>query len=170
MTLRLATTADIAAIADLGRRSFVARFGYLYSPENLALFLEDSHSEANVAKQVADPGMKLAVIEQGGALASFCKIVRASSLPRHTDAQTPMELKQLYTDPDLIGRGHGARLMDWAIEQARSWGADEVQLSVYADNPQAQKFYHRHGFAKAADIEFWVGNHCDPEFMFVRPL
>lgn len=170
MTLRLATAADTAALADLGQRAFIAKFGHLYSAENLARFLEESHSEGTVAEQLADPSMKIAVVEQDGCLTSFCKIVRTSTLPPKTGAERPMELKQLYTDPDLIGRGHGARLMDWAIAEARTWGADEMQLSVYAHNPEAQRFYRRYGLEKVADIEFWVGDHCDPEFMFAGPL
>lgn len=170
MTLRLATPADANALADLGRRAFVAKFGHLYSAENLARFLDDTHSQAKVLKELADPAMRIAVIEQDGALASFCKIIRTSTLPAHTDAVSPMELKQLYTDPDLIGRGHGARLMEWAQAQAQGCAADEMQLSVYADNPGAQAFYRRFGFEKVADIEFWVGDHCDPEFMFAKKL
>lgn len=170
MTLRLANTADAPALADLGRRAFIAKFGDLYSPENLSRFLEESHSEATVLSQLADLEMKIAVIEEKGVLTSFCKIVRKSSLPQKTPASSPMELKQLYTDPDLIGRGHGARLMDWALAEARAWGADEMQLSVYAHNPDAQRFYRRFGLDKVADIEFWVGDHCDPEFMFAGPV
>jgi ribosomal protein S18 acetylase RimI-like enzyme len=170
MTLRLATLADTPALAALGRRAFIAKFGHLYSAENLRRFLEETHSEATVAAQLADTEMKVAVIEEQGALASFCKIVRTSSLPAKTAAISPMELKQLYTDPDLIGRGAGARLMDWAFAEARAWNADEMQLSVYAHNPEAQRFYRRYGLEKVADIEFWVGDHCDPEFMFAGPL
>lgn len=170
MTLRLATVADVPALADLGRRAFIAKFGHLYSAENLSRFLEESHSEATVAAQLCDPAMKVAVIAQDGALASFCKIVRTSSLPARTAAKAPMELKQLYSDPALIGRGAGARLMDWALAEARAWGADEMQLSVYAHNPDAQRFYRRYGLEKVADIEFWVGDHCDPEFMFAGPV
>ncbi len=166
MTLRLATSADGPAIADLGRRAFVAKFGHLYSAANLARFLDDSHAETVVAAQIARADMRVALIEQDGAIASFCKLLQASTLPRHTPALAPAEIKQLYTDPDLIGRGHGARLIQWAFEQARQWNADEMQLSVYAHNPQAHKFYRRHGLDKVADIEFWVGDHCDPEFMF----
>ncbi len=170
MTLRLASPADVTAIADLGRRAFIAKFGHLYSAGNLARFLEDSHAEAVVAKQIAGAEVHVALIEQDGAITSFCKLVQISSLPRHTVAIAPAEIKQLYTDPDMIGRGHGARLMEWALAQAREWGADEMQLSVYAHNPQAQKFYRRYGMDKVADIEFWVGDHCDPEFMFAGPL
>ena len=60
--------------------------------------------------------------------------------------------------------------MEWALDQARIWGADEMQLSVYAHNPEAQKFYRRCGLERVADIEFWVGDHCDPEHMFAGPV
>jgi hypothetical protein len=90
----------------------------------------------------------------------------ASTLPRHLAAERPFELKQLYTDPDRLGRGLGARLMDWARAEARKVGADVFELSVYADNPDAQRFYARYGLNKIADITFKVGEHIDPEFLF----
>ncbi|MEO0031533.1 MAG: hypothetical protein RIS94_1291 [Pseudomonadota bacterium] len=171
MTLRLATPADAAALADLGRRALTAKFEHLYRPEDFAQFLGEAHSDAKVASELADPGMRIAVIEQEGALAAFCKLVLHSTLPAgHSDAARPLELKQLYTDPVRIGGGLGRRLMDWALEQAVAAGADEIQLSVYSENPEAQRFYHRYGFSKIADIEFWVGTHCDPEWLYARKV
>jgi diamine N-acetyltransferase len=170
MTLRPATPADAEAIAQLGTRAFVAKFGHLYSPANLERFLSESHVAAKVVRELADPGMAVAVIEQDGAIVAFCKVTFASTLPSHSAAQRPFELKQLYTDPDLLGRGLGARLMDWALDQARGAGADEVQLSVYSDNPEAQRFYARYGMTKIADITFQVGDHVDAEFMMAVPL
>jgi GNAT superfamily N-acetyltransferase len=170
MILRLATRDDIDALADLGRRAFVAKFGDLYSPANLAKFLDETHTPRKVARELADAGMQVAVIEDHGAVIAMCKITRISTLPRHTDARAPFELKQLYTDPDQVGRGLGARLMDWALDQARGVGADELQLSVYAGNPDAQRFYARYGLVKIADITFRVGDHVDPEFMMAVKL
>ena len=91
-------------------------------------------------------------------------------MPRLSDARAPFELKQLYTDPDRLSRGLGGRLMAWALDQARAAGADELQLSVYADNPDAHRFYARYGLAKIADITFKVGNHIDPEIMMTVKL
>lgn len=171
MILRLAKPADAAALADLGRRAITAKFVHLYKPEDFAAFLDEAHSDAKVASELANPGMRIAVIEEDGALVAFCKLVLNSTLPAgHSDARRPLELKQLYTDPARIGGGLGARLMDWAFTQATDAGADEVQLSVYSENPEAQRFYHRHDFAKIADIEFWVGTHCDPEFLYARKM
>ncbi|MDF8333530.1 GNAT family N-acetyltransferase [Novosphingobium cyanobacteriorum] len=171
-TLRLATAEDAAPLADLARRALSAKFEHLYRPEDFGLFLAENHSDEETARQIGDPGMRIAVIESAdGTLLAFCKLVLESTLPAgHSDARRPLELKQLYTDPARIGGGLGARLMDWALAQAMDHGADEIQLSVYSENPEAQRFYDRHGFTKIADIEFWVGNHCDPEFLFARKM
>jgi ribosomal protein S18 acetylase RimI-like enzyme len=170
--LRLATPADASAISDLADRAFTAKFAHLYRPEDFAAFMAEAHSVAKVSAELVDPGMRTAVIEdESGALLAFCKIKLESSLPAgHSDAVRPLELKQLYTDPVRIGGGLGSRLMDWAMAEAVREGADEVQLSVYSDNPEAQRFYHRYGFGKIADIEFWVGTHCDPEFLYARKM
>ncbi|WP_295530263.1 GNAT family N-acetyltransferase [Novosphingobium sp. Chol11] len=171
MTLRLATPADALALADLGRRAVSAKFEHLYKPEDFAAFMEKAHSDAALARELADPGMRIAVVERGGALAAFCKLVLDSTLPREfSQPHQPLELKQLYTDPAQIGGGMGSQLLTWAVAQAQAEGADEVQLTVYSENHDAQRFYERRGFAKIADIEFWVGNHCDPEFLYARKL
>lgn len=169
--LRLATPDDALPLAALARRAISAKFEHLYAPEDYAAFMEEAHSDAVTARQIADPGMRVAVIEEDGRLVAFCKLVLDSTLPREfSNPQRPLELKQLYTDPDRVGGGLGRRLMDWAMEVARDRGADEIQLTVYSDNPGAQRFYHRFDFEKIADIEFWVGNHCDPEFLYACKL
>ena len=171
MILRLATPDDAPALADLGRRAVTAKFEHLYKPEDFATFLGQAHSDEKVASEIGNPGMRVAVLEENGALVAFCKLVLASTLSEgYSEAARPLELKQLYTDPARIGGGLGKRLMDWALEQAALEGADEVQLTVYSENFDAQRFYHRYGFEKIADIEFWVGNHCDPEFLYARKI
>jgi ribosomal protein S18 acetylase RimI-like enzyme len=170
MILRPATPADAPALAALGRDAFVDKFGHLYSPENLAAFLEGSHSEAKVAKELSDPGMAIMLAERGGVMAGMCMLVLDSSLKEHGTALRPLELKQLYTAAGQTGGGIGAALMDWALEFARSHGADEVQLSVWSENEGAHRFYYRYGFRKIADIHFWVGDHCDDEYCFALRL
>ena len=56
------------------------------------------------------------------------------------------------------------------MAEARAYQADAIQLSVWSGNTDAQRFYARYGFAKAADIEFWVGEQCDEEFLFALRL
>jgi ribosomal protein S18 acetylase RimI-like enzyme len=170
MNLRFAAPADAAALADLGARSFVAKFGYMYTPEDLENFLAESHSEAKAAREIADPAMQVLLAEEEGRLLGFCKLVLACGWPDHARGRKVIELKQLYTDPETTGRGIGSALMDRAMEIAREQEADEVQLSVWSGNEGAQKFYARYGFGKVADIYFMVGDQRDDEFLYARMM
>jgi GNAT superfamily N-acetyltransferase len=51
-------------------------------------------------------------------------------------------IDQLYVDPDHVGRGHGAALMEVA-KRARPSG---LKLWTFESNVRARNFYERHGF------------------------
>ena len=53
ITYRAPRAEEAAALADLGRNSFVETFGHLYRPEDLAMFLEDVYADEVVASQIA---------------------------------------------------------------------------------------------------------------------
>ena len=166
MILRPATPTDVPALAKLGRDSFAASFATLYRPEDLAAFLDEVHSEQAVLGEVTGESCCYRLAEIDSELAGYCKMRWPSSFAGHSDANNPITLSQLYTAPGRTGGGIGAALMDWAIAHARDEGCDAIQLSVYAENFGAQRFYERYGFAKIADITFTVGDHVDPEFLY----
>lgn len=172
MILRPATTADVPALARLGRDSFVAAFGHLYSAENLNAFLEMVFSEEAVRGEIEGDECTHCFAEANASgaprLLGYVKLRYPSwyADDSPTGARNPIALGQLYTQPDATGRGIGAALMEWAIAEARARGHDAIQLSVWAENYGGQRFYHRYGFAKVADIDFWVGDHRDEEFLY----
>jgi ribosomal protein S18 acetylase RimI-like enzyme len=172
LALRPATPADAAALADLGTRSFVAAFGPLYKANDLAAFLAEYRTEAHYLGELADPGTRIRLAEEGGSLLGYSLLVlgKGSDERPAPHPERPAFLSQLYCAPDATGRGVGGALMDQALAEARGWGADAMQLSVFSRNFGAQRFYARYGFTKVADISFWVGNHRDDEFLFELSL
>ena len=168
--LRPAGAADLPALSALATASFIAKFGPLYSPADLATFLAESLSEAAVRAELANPDRIYRLAEADGHLFGYAKIALTCGFPDHARGSRVMELKQLYTAPEATGLGIGGALMDWAMGEFTARGADEVQLSVYAGNDGAHRFYQRYGFAKVADITFKVGEQLDPEFLFARLL
>ena len=168
MILRPALPADAPALAALGRDSFVAKFGTMYRPEDLAAFLAQMHSDEVVAREIANPQARYCLAERDNALAGYCKLGLACGWPEYARGRHAIELKQLYTAPGATGGGIGSALMAWALAEAGALGADEIQLSVWSGNTDAQRFYHRYGFAHVADTHFWVGEQCDEEFLFAR--
>ncbi|MDB5725015.1 MAG: family N-acetyltransferase [Novosphingobium sp.] len=168
--LRPMLAGDIPALARLGRESFVAKFGTLYRPQDLAAFLEGTHSEAAVAAEFADPSKRYCIAERDGELIGYCKLSLACGWPEYARGSRVIELKQLYTAPQLAGQGLGTALMEWVMAQAKEREADEIQLSVWSGNDGAQRFYARYGFNKVADITFRVGEQLDEEFLFALLL
>jgi GNAT superfamily N-acetyltransferase len=172
MTLRPATMADAETLSRLATDSFVAAFGHLYRPEDLQAFLSECRSAERYRADLADPAKRIRIAEADGAPAGYCLIVMGQQFEERPDPKPrkPVFLSQLYCLSDMTGRGLGAALMDWAMAEARAWGADALQLSVFSENHGAQRFYQRHGFRHVADIGFWVGNHRDDEFLYELAL
>lgn len=170
MIYRSVTLADAPALARLGADTFVAAFGTLYTPQDLAKFLDEVYSPDAVAQEITGGECTYRLAEDNGAPVAFCKLRYPTKFIDHTDAADPIELAQLYALPGYTGTGVGARLMDWTLETARSGRHDAVLLSVYAENHGAQRFYQRYGFAKIADITFKVGDHYDPEYLYELKL
>lgn len=168
LTLRPASPADIPALSRLATESFVAKFGQLYRPQDLAAFLAEAFTPCAIAAELANPQRLYRLAEVEGRLVGYCKLGLACGWPEHARGSNVLEIKQLYTDPAMTGQGIGAMLMDWAIAEFAARGADEVQLSVFSENIGAQQFYQRYGFAKVADVTFRVGEHVDAEFLFAR--
>ena len=172
MNLRPATEADVPALTELASTSFVAAFGHLYRPEDLAQFLAEYRTPEKYREHLADPPTLVQLAEVDGELAAYCLIVRGELHEEQLDPrpERPVFLSQLYCAPGRSGHGLGAALIEWAIAESRAWGADAVQLSVFSENFGAQRFYQRYGFVKVADIDFWVGNHRDDEFLYELKL
>lgn len=61
-------------------------------------------------------------------------------------------IEEVYTEPDYRYQGHATELINQAIEQAKDWGADCIELTVRQDSPHIQEFYKRFGFIDRHNI------------------
>ncbi len=167
---RAATSADTQALADLSRDTFVDTFAHLYADEDLSSFVQASYAPDVIASEIGDSNLLHHLAELDGELIGYCKIGFVQTLDYDAGDNKIVELKQLYVRADHHGAGIAQSLTDWAIDKARSSGADAMLLSVYSDNPRAQHFYQKYGFEKVADTFFMVGNHRDEEYLFIKLL
>ena len=172
MILRPISFADLDALVPFSRDAFTDAFGHLYAAEDLAAFLDTHRAREKFAAMMEDPDALVMIAEDDGALLGYCTVGFGQCFTERPDPQPtrPCMLGQLYCAAHATGRGVGAALLERAIDEARGRGCDAKQLSVYSENFGAQRFYARHGFAHVADIDFWVGNKRDDEFLYERAL
>lgn len=166
VTYRDATVADAAALAAIGERTFVATFGHLYSPANLAAFLAHHTPDHWAAALAGGAAARLAEAgdDDGGEAIGYARI-GPLTFAVDTAGRTGMQLYQLYVDAGWHGSGVAAALLDWAIATAQVRGAVDLWLSVFVDNPRARRFYARRGFVEVMPYTFMVGDHADDDII-----
>jgi diamine N-acetyltransferase len=164
ITYRTPTATDIPALARLGAETFMDTFGHLYSEQDSAAFLRQNHSIEQVAANMSAPDMAYFVAEAANNLIGYCKI-GALDLPC-TPTGNAQELHQMYVHSDYKGQGVAQQLMTWALDTFRSRAVDEVYLSVWSENPRAQRFYQNYGFEQVGINKFMVGQQADHDFIY----
>lgn len=158
---------DAAALAAIGRQSFVETFGHLYAPDNLATFLEN-HSEANWLRELSDPRYAVRLGAVDGASAAYIKL-GPPSLP-FTPPKDSFELRQFYILKPWHGTGLAPAMMEWVLAEGRRRGAAAVYLSVFVDNHRARRFYEKYDFEPVGRYDFMVGTHADEDIVMRRAL
>lgn len=156
---------DIPALSAFAVDAFVATFGSIYPSEDLATFLAEWNSPAQLAAQLIDPAYAVALMRtDDGAIAGFAKLGPVDfDLPTGQPRAGAIELHQLYLAESAKGTGVADALMWWTITEARARGHAVLYLSVYTDNPRAQAFYRRYAFVDVGRNAFRVGNHIDED-------
>ena len=92
-----------------------------------------------------------------------------SALPIETTGRA-IELRQIYLLKEHHGSGLAKALSEWAIEEARRQGFDELYLTVFVDNHRARRFYDRYGFEPVGRYDFMVGEQADEDIIMRKTL
>ena len=170
--LRRARTDDVAALAALKltcfREAFLEDFAIPYPPADLAIFELGCYGEAKVSQELADPTHATWVYETAdGSLLAYahagpCKMPHPDATPQSG------ELYQLYVRRAAQGMGLGRQLLSASLDWLAEHFSNGLWIGVWSGNARAQAIYTAAGFRKVGDYTFYVGNHCDAEYILRR--
>ena len=92
---------------------------------------------------------RIAIAEEGGKTAGFCKVDAAPD--------GSGKLDYLIVLAEFRGHGHGGVLMDWAMETFRALGVSRIEVKVVDGNAAALRLYEEYGFKMNAHILVRLG-------------
>lgn len=169
--IRPARPDDAAALAVLGRRTFIDTFvdgfGIPYPPADLHAYLDHAFGPGAMATRLQEPGAAWWVAERGGDLLAFAN-VGPNTLP-HPEARTShMELRRLYVAKEAQGLGLGTKLLGLSLDWMEANTDGPLWIGVWSGNAKAVKLYVAHGFEKAGEYQYPVGAWRDDEFILRR--
>jgi ribosomal protein S18 acetylase RimI-like enzyme len=169
--IRRATMADAVVLSGLANRTFIETFvedlEIPYPEADLGGFLAHANSLEAMERRIADPGVGVWLVEQGGKAVGHA-IAGPADLDFAGVQLLDGTLYRLYILRGLHGQGLAQSLMDvvlaWLVEtySARPW------LVVFSENHRAQRFYARYGFEKVGEYDYPVGEWTDREFVMRR--
>lgn len=167
ITYRSATIDDAIALDSLFDSSFCDAFAHLYRSEDLEAFLS-SFGVDDWRAQLSDPSYAFRLGEVDGRPVGYVKLGPVK-IPVETNRPAIL-LDQLYVLKEHHGAGIAHALMDWAIEEAKQRGAEEIYLTVFIDNQRARRFYDRYGFEAVGRYDFMVGSQADHDIIMRKRL
>lgn len=167
MIIRRATPSDAEAVSAVASRTFIETFGHLYPPEDLDFFLRDAYAPEKQHIILSHPDYAIWLLERDGEAMGHVA-AGPCGLPHPDVCKGDGEIKRLYMVQGLQGAGHGAQLMQTAMDWLLRDGPRNLWVGVWSENFGAQRFYARYGFEKAGEYKFPVGNTLDDEFILRR--
>ena len=141
LCIREAQEHDIPSIVALLAADALGGHGDTTAPDALPDYV------AAFRQIAASPNDTLYVAELDGAVVgTFQTTMITSLLARGSKSLT---IEAVHTSAEMRGKGIGAAMMRFAIEQARGAGARLVQLSSNNARSDAHRFYERLGFVRS---------------------
>lgn len=160
----------VPLLETLMRATLTETLGYLYTPADLASYLDSAYAPAQLAKEVSDPrNYWQLVLDDAGAPAGYLQCVPAQLPHPELRPDRDGEIQRIYLLKSHQGTGLGRTLMERALKHlGERYGNAPQWLGVFSGNLHAQGFYRRFGFEKAGEYLFPVGETQDDEYIFRR--
>ncbi|MBD0339206.1 MAG: GNAT family N-acetyltransferase [Thermoleophilia bacterium] len=145
--VRAATLDDVAELVDL-RREFTFEDG---AGEEMPGFEADCRAFLEAA--LAGDAWQVWVAEVDGRIAGHVFVALVDKVPRPTREHRRIAyLTNVYTRPELRGRGIGAGLVERAQQAAQE---ADVELMLVWPSDESVDFYRRHGFESPGEPFVW---------------
>ncbi|UFU04607.1 GNAT family N-acetyltransferase [Ruania suaedae] len=114
------------------------------------------------------------VVEVAGAIVGYSMLVygrpAAEDVLAAVSEQAGAELSKCYVLPEHHGTPAAVELMSATLQAAGRRGVGAVWLGVNQGNERAQRFYRKHGFARAGVRQFLVGASRESDYVMERTL
>jgi ribosomal protein S18 acetylase RimI-like enzyme len=162
ISIREATTADAALIADLSRQTFYDTFAAQNTAADMEMFLKEQFTREALMAEVGAPGNTFLLAYTGDKPAGYARL-------RDTDIND-MEIARIYAATDMIGKGIGKALMKACLDLAHAKKKKRVTLGVWEKNMRAIQFYTAWGFEKVAVQDFRLGNDLQQDWVMQKTL
>jgi ribosomal protein S18 acetylase RimI-like enzyme len=174
--LRRADISDADALSQLCqntyRETFIEDLSISYPENDVDSYFRSSASQEWFTNKIVDPKIGVWLIEDrtNNELVAYAVAGPCDGIS-HPDVQPNLDgsVYRLYVRRDQHNHGFGKHLMNvilhWLEEH---YPRRPIWLTAFSNNLKAQKFYSHYGFSKVGDINYYIGEWKDHDFIMKR--
>ena len=154
--------------------TFLAAYGHVATAQQLQRHIARNYGAEFIAKRIDEGDIEvwtlLAITNGDKQDAGYLQLgLRASppALLESSLAGSTLEVQRCYLRPEYIGSGAGGLLMAQAQKRAIELGVQLIHLSVYQHAPRAVRFYEKHGFKAAGEVQYYIDDAAFDDWLMV---
>ncbi|MEM6631692.1 MAG: GNAT family N-acetyltransferase [Bacteroidota bacterium] len=159
----------ISSLSRLARESFHQAFADDNDPKHFQEYLDKAFSLAQMKTEFKDPHSFFFMAWEGNLPVGYIKLVKGK-YPIAFPMEQAIELQRIYLLSAHQGKKIGKRLMEKALEVARTLQAKVIWLGVWEHNPKAIQFYKHLGFEEFGTHDFPMGPEIQTDLLMKKSL
>ncbi|PWT72691.1 MAG: GNAT family N-acetyltransferase [Bacteroidetes bacterium] len=165
----IADEKDAGLIAEMSRQTFYDSFASQNTAANMAKFMNEVFTRANLMEEVEQPGNIFLLAYLDGNPCGYARLRIEEKIPAFGGSSV-IEIARIYAVKDVIGKGVGSALMEKCLVIAREKKARTIWLGVWEKNERAIDFYSKWGFKIFGSHIFMLGDDAQTDLLMKKEL
>jgi ribosomal protein S18 acetylase RimI-like enzyme len=162
--IRKATTADVQAIIEISKQTFIETFGDVNTPANIEKYITANFNESQIETELNNPESLFYLATSGTQIIGYMKLNFGRVQSANHTPQS-MEIQRIYVLKKFLGKKIGQVLMNEAIITGQQEGVDSIWLGVWQQNHQAIAFYTKNNFVEFDVHDFILGDETQTDLL-----
>ncbi len=163
------TLSDLDQLVWISTTTFYEAFADRNTEEAMSAYMKEAFHPKQLKSEIENKNSSFYFTYCNNELAGFFKINIGDAQVEIYPEKT-MELGRLYVIKEFRNKKIGEQMLNRAIELAKEFGAEFIWLGVWDRNPEAIRFYERHGFKRYGEHPFYMGKERQTDYLFRKFL
>jgi diamine N-acetyltransferase len=147
---------ELSALRDFAELTFRLAFQKKNNPIDFEDYCSEAFSAEHLEIEYENPTTRFYFGTINDDLVAYLKL-NFDETPEGYEHEDMVQLERIYVLSGHQGKEYGSKMLEYAEKVALDSGAEWIWLTVWDQNPDALRFYERHGFEVCGKEVFMIG-------------
>lgn len=146
LTITAATISDNEILSKLAIAIYQENYLYLWQEGGADWYMHEfAYAEDKIREELSDQNIVYYLVQEDAEPVGYLKLVLSGKIAGYAPSEA-LEIERIYLLHKMKGRGLGKRMMDLAIDIARSMNKKILFLKAMDSSQDAIRFYQKMGY------------------------